>query len=489
MISTRHLSNKRPAPVTKAKMETNEECGISLYTILGLIVIMAALVAPLFKRSGQEAPGDFVVEAAGTGPETALIVVFAPEETNHGLSKCYGEIQGSQGDRHSFSCEQRGGRSFSVPLKGLQPGSTYDGSMTFANVHNNEEVATRKDFTLRTSIAAPGDFKVQAAATGLTSALIVVFAPDKANGDLDKCYGEIRSPRGDKRTFTCDNHGGRTSTIELDQLELGTQYTGTVTFANVQGNEEAATEKLFTLTTHSGAPGDFDVEVRVTSSSSAVIVVHVPKVKNGPLDKCYGKISSRQGDIRSFGCNDHGGRSSVITLGALQAGTLYSAVVTFANVHEGKEAKTQKKFTLQAHIAAPGDFLVETKPTGASSLEVLVFVPQEPNGALDDCYGVLWGPHGVEHHFSCNDHGGRSSTVTLGGLQPSTMYQVEVTFVNIHEGEKMATQKVVSVKTSMWIMAEVVGVLVILLFFLVILLCYCYSFNEALERSLGMGKC
>lgn len=352
MISTRHLSNKRPAPVTKAKMETNEECGISLYTILGLIVIMAALVAPLFKRSGQEAPGDFVVEAAGTGPETALIVVFAPEETNHGLSKCYGEIQGSQGDRHSFSCEQRGGRSFSVPLKGLQPGSTYDGSMTFANVHNNEEVATRKDFTLRTSIAAPGDFKVQAAATGLTSALIVVFAPDKANGDLDKCYGEIRSPRGDKRAFTCDNHGGRTSTIELDQLELGTQYTGTVTFANVQGNEEAATEKLFTLTTHSGAPGDFDVEVRVTSSSSAVIVVHVPKVKNGPLDKCYGKISSRQGDIRSFGCNDHGGRSSVITLGALQAGTLYSAVVTFANVHEGKEAKTQKKFTLQSHIAA-----------------------------------------------------------------------------------------------------------------------------------------
>lgn len=463
------------------------------WTLLSAAFLLIGIAASkhflqIIQGRGWQAPGDFKVEATGTGPRSALIVVFLPEETNDGLHKCYGEIRGSQGDRHSFSCDHHTGRSSTVLLNGLQPGTTYYGNVTFADVLENEEAATRRDFVLKTSITAPGEFKVQATATGPTSALIVVFVPEKRNGDLDKCYGEMRSPLGDRYTFSCNNHGGRASTIELDQLERGREYTGAVTFANVQDSEEAATEKRFTLMTHSGAPGDFDVEVTVTGTSSAVIVVYVPKEKNGPLDKCYGEIKSPHGDSRSFSCKDHSGRSSTITLSTLRPGTEYSVVVTFANVHEGKDAATQKKFTLKTHSSAPGDFVVEAKATGTSSLELLVFAPKEPNGALDDCYGVLFGPSGVEHHFTCNDHGGRSSTVTLGGLQPGTMYQGEVTFVNIHEGRKMATQKAVSIETyCSWTRTEVV-LLVTFIFCVLFLICSCRDQSRHHRPALGKLK-
>ncbi|XP_037580211.1 uncharacterized protein LOC119463438 [Dermacentor silvarum] len=80
--------------------------------------------------------------------------------------------------------------------------------------------------------------------------------------------------------------------------------------------------------------------------------------------------------------------------------------------------------------AAPGDFELWGTATGAKSVEVVVFVPEKKNGPLDLCYGTLSGPD-EERHFSCDDHGGKSSTITLKGLQPETEYNCTVTFANL----------------------------------------------------------
>ncbi|XP_075531961.1 uncharacterized protein LOC142564712 [Dermacentor variabilis] len=97
--------------------------------------------------------------------------------------------------------------------------------------------------------------------------------------------------------------------------------------------------------------------------------------------------------------------------------------------------------------AAPGDFELWGTATGARSVEVVVFVPEEKNGLLDSCYGTLSGAD-QERHFSCDDHGGKSSTVTLKGLEPATEYNCTVTFVNeLDDCEEAATTKSIVIKT------------------------------------------
>ncbi|XP_054918496.1 uncharacterized protein [Dermacentor andersoni] len=98
--------------------------------------------------------------------------------------------------------------------------------------------------------------------------------------------------------------------------------------------------------------------------------------------------------------------------------------------------------------AAPGDFNLWGIATGARSVEVVVFVPEEKNGLLDSCYGTLSGPD-QERHFSCDDHGGKSSTVTLKGLEPATEYNCTVTFVNeLDDCDEAATTKSIVIKTQ-----------------------------------------
>ncbi|KAK8758127.1 hypothetical protein V5799_004241 [Amblyomma americanum] len=97
--------------------------------------------------------------------------------------------------------------------------------------------------------------------------------------------------------------------------------------------------------------------------------------------------------------------------------------------------------------AAPGDFELWGVATGARSVEVVAFAPQETNGALDLCYGTLWGPD-TEKNFTCDDHGGKSSTITIKGLQPLTEYNSTVTFANLLYGQELATTKSILITTQ-----------------------------------------
>uniref|UniRef100_A0A1E1XUP8 Putative secreted protein n=1 Tax=Amblyomma sculptum TaxID=1581419 RepID=A0A1E1XUP8_AMBSC len=97
--------------------------------------------------------------------------------------------------------------------------------------------------------------------------------------------------------------------------------------------------------------------------------------------------------------------------------------------------------------AAPGDFELWGVATGARSLEVVAFVPQVTNGDLDLCYGTLRGPD-TEKNFTCDDHGGRSSTITLKGLKPLTEYNCTVTFANLLDGQELATTKSILITTQ-----------------------------------------
>ncbi|XP_065300252.1 uncharacterized protein [Dermacentor albipictus] len=98
--------------------------------------------------------------------------------------------------------------------------------------------------------------------------------------------------------------------------------------------------------------------------------------------------------------------------------------------------------------AAPGDFNLWGMATGARSVEVVVFVPEEKNGLLDSCFGTLSGPD-QERHFSCDDHGGKSSTVTLKGLEPETEYNCTVTFLNeLDDCEEATRTKSIVIKTQ-----------------------------------------
>ncbi|KAH6923714.1 hypothetical protein HPB50_005649 [Hyalomma asiaticum] len=98
--------------------------------------------------------------------------------------------------------------------------------------------------------------------------------------------------------------------------------------------------------------------------------------------------------------------------------------------------------------SAPGDFELWGVPTSATSLEVVVFVPEQKNGSLDKCFGTLSGPD-TERNFTCDDHGGKSSTQTFKHLQPETEYNCTVTFANLlPDGQVAGTTKSISLKTQ-----------------------------------------
>lgn len=98
--------------------------------------------------------------------------------------------------------------------------------------------------------------------------------------------------------------------------------------------------------------------------------------------------------------------------------------------------------------SAPGDFELWGTATGPRSLEVVALAPEHKNGPLDMCYGTLSGPIN-ERNFTCDDHGGKSSTQTFKGLHPDTEYNCTVTFANrLPDGKVAATTKSILLRTQ-----------------------------------------
>ncbi|KAL1414222.1 hypothetical protein MTO96_007698 [Rhipicephalus appendiculatus] len=95
---------------------------------------------------------------------------------------------------------------------------------------------------IRTPSFAPGDFKISATAPTPRSVEVEVTVPEVKNGALDKCYGTIRG-RGTEREFTCNDHYDKSTTVTLYEMEPGTEYNITVTFANMYDGREMATRK------------------------------------------------------------------------------------------------------------------------------------------------------------------------------------------------------------------------------------------------------
>lgn len=127
--------------------------------------------------------------------------------------------------------------------------------------------------------------------------------------------------------------------------------------------------------------------------------------------------------------------------------TTYCVLVE-ANANCGSEVLSSRPASAQVRTPsfAPGDFGLWGTATGPQSVEIVASVPEIKNGPLDRCYGTLRGA-GIERRFTCDDHGGSSSTITIRGLLPGTEYECTVTFANVFDGREMATSKSISVRT------------------------------------------
>ncbi|XP_050047520.1 uncharacterized protein [Dermacentor andersoni] len=100
-------------------------------------------------RTPSFAPGDFKIYATATDSRTVEIEVFVPEVKNGALEKCYGTMRGP-GSEINFLCNEYGGKSSTITLSSLQPGTEYNCTVTFANLYDGREMATRKSISVRT---------------------------------------------------------------------------------------------------------------------------------------------------------------------------------------------------------------------------------------------------------------------------------------------------------------------------------------------------
>ncbi|XP_077494930.1 uncharacterized protein LOC144105699 isoform X2 [Amblyomma americanum] len=123
-------------------------------------------------------------------------------------------------------------------------------------------------------------------------------------------------------------------------------------------------------------------------------------------------------------------------------------VLVAANANCGADVLSSRPASAEVRTPsfAPGDFELWGTATGPRSVEIVASVPEIKNGALDRCYGTLRGA-GIERKFTCDDHGGKSSIITIARLLPGTKYECTVTFANVFDGREMATSKSISVKT------------------------------------------
>lgn len=95
---------------------------------------------------------------------------------------------------------------------------------------------------------------------------------------------------------------------------------------------------------------------------------------------------------------------------------------------------------------APGNFKVSANATSPTSAQIVAFLPQVKNGALEVCYITLRGAE-VERTFLCSVEDDMASVTELTDLKPSTEYYLSVTFANMHNGWEMGTRKIISFTT------------------------------------------
>ncbi|XP_077494939.1 uncharacterized protein LOC144105709 [Amblyomma americanum] len=106
-------------------------------------------------RTPSFAPRDFEVSATATGPTSVQIVAFLPRvlfmpQINDGvLERCYITLGGGEPER-TFSCGANRGTTSVTLLTGLRPATDYNLSVTFANVHNDWEMGTRRTVSFTT---------------------------------------------------------------------------------------------------------------------------------------------------------------------------------------------------------------------------------------------------------------------------------------------------------------------------------------------------
>lgn len=100
-------------------------------------------------RTPSFAPGDFTISATAPTPRSVEVEVFVPEVKNGALDKCYGTIRG-RGTEREFTCNDRDGKSTTVTLYEMEPETEYNVTVTFANMYDGREMATRKWISVAT---------------------------------------------------------------------------------------------------------------------------------------------------------------------------------------------------------------------------------------------------------------------------------------------------------------------------------------------------
>lgn len=118
------------------------------------------------------------------------------------------------------------------------------------------------------------------------------------------------------------------------------------------------------------APGNFEVTASATSPSSVLLIVWVPQIHNGALDRCY-VTYTHIGGGRSFNCNDHGGNASAVEVEGLKPQTSYAFTVSFANIHGGREISTSTVISVTTSAAALN---ADKEPTDNSGYVIALII-------------------------------------------------------------------------------------------------------------------
>nr|XP_037272412.1 uncharacterized protein LOC119164344 [Rhipicephalus microplus] len=176
----------------------------------------------------------------------------------------------------------------------------------------------------------------------------------------------------------CTTHRTRNSWLVFNST-VSTSYCIQVTAMAQRGEDALTSTPTFKeIVTPLFAPGDFEVTVSAINSSSVVLAVSVPLIKNGALDLCY-LTYNHTGGGRSFSCNDHRGNASTVKVEGLKPKTDYAFTVTFVNKHGGREVGTQKIISVTTFAPLKG----HNNPTDNVEiwlvLALIAFIPLKPD--------------------------------------------------------------------------------------------------------------
>lgn len=171
----------------------------------------------------------------------------------------------------------------------------------------------------------------------------------------------------------CTRHPTQDAGFDFDST-VGTSYCVQVTACALCRDKVVRSQPAFKeIVTPLYAPGDFEVTATAIGPESVQLVVFVPQVKNGALDRCYITLNGIDGG-RSFSCNNHGGNASIVAINELEQGTDYTISVTFANMHGGWEIGTRKVISVTTTAAALNDDIEKTEETSYAVFVIILFI-------------------------------------------------------------------------------------------------------------------